>query len=187
MLFIKYLVLSKWYYIWIVETKQSNMKLFISIPLIILLFSCGNSKKVSEEIIDTSKAQTETNPTTKPPEMKPERNVKLKAFIGDVKETDAFSIESAVITGNTLLMTITYSGGCADHQFEFIGSPAIQKSMPPIRAVRLVHNANDDACRSVVTRIIEVDLQDIAYQQRAGSELMLHLEGFKTKLKYTFE
>ena len=149
--------------------KKQTMKSILFLPIIALLFSCGNSKKVTEEVSNS------------------QGNKVVKALIGEFKKSDSFSIKSASISGNKLLLTIEYTGGCTDHQFEFIGSPMIMKSMPPIRAVQLVHNANNDSCESQITEVLEIDIRCMAYNQNAGSEIFLTLEGWDEKLKYIYE
>ncbi|MBL1279180.1 MAG: hypothetical protein COA33_002865 [Fluviicola sp.] len=162
------------------------MKLLFLISTLALLFSCGNSKKAAEKVVDTS-TSSETVEETTPTTTKPQRNAMVKATIGSFKDSDDFDVHEVSINGNTLLLTISYSGGCADHKFEFIGNSVVMKSIPPIRSVRLIHDAAGDACESVVTRIIEVDLKNIAYTPTAGSELILMLKGWDTKIKYTYE
>ncbi len=166
------------------------MKLFLFLPILAFLFSCGNVKKANKDtvkvdastIVIDEEAQVKT-----PPEGKPQRNAMVKSTIGSFKESDAFSIQDAQIKGNTLLLTITYGGGCAEHKFEFIGSPMIMKSMPPIRSVQLIHDSANDNCKAIVTRIVEIDLKNIAYTPKPGSELMLMLKGWDKKIKYTYE
>tara|TARA_R110002072_G_scaffold302668_1_gene487149 strand:- start:2760 stop:3260 length:501 start_codon:yes stop_codon:yes gene_type:complete len=166
------------------------MKYILLIPIVVLLFSCGNSKEIAKEVqndTSTIKIDPESEVSNDPDPIKPQRNVMIKGTIGSFKETDAFDIQDVTIKGNTLLLTITYSGGCADHKFEFIGSSVIMKSLPPIRSVRLIHDAADDACESLVTRIIEVDLKNIAYTATPGTELNLMLKGWDTKINYIYE
>ena len=107
--------------------------------------------------------------------------------IGEFKDSDLLDIQSAKIIKNTLFLVVTYSGGCAEHKFSFIGSPMIMKSLPPKRSVKLIHDKNNDSCRSIVTKTIEIDLKNIAYDQTPGSEIVFMLEGWDDQLKYTFE
>ncbi len=118
---------------------------------------------------------------------KPEKPERIKAILGDLnRKTDYYSIISAEIEGVLLFMTVEYSGGCARHSFEFVGSQAISKSLPPQRAVQLMHDNGDDMCESIVRRDIEIDISELAYQQTAGSEIILNLEGYDKPLKFVF-
>jgi len=151
------------------------MKFIAIVAISALVLSCGTKKN------------TETDETKS---LEAKSSEKIIAEIGKIDESatnDAFTIHSMNVVGNTLFMEVSYSGGCKEHSFQVIGSPMIAKSMPPIRAVEIRHNANDDNCRSIVTKILEVDITKLAYQQNAGSEIYLTFSGWKERVKYTFE
>ena len=162
------------------------MKLFILLFAGTLLYSCSNSKKIIEEEISSTTEEVIDSASETVSDAKPERNVKIKAEIGEFTDSDLFEIKSAKIVGNSLFMVVTFSGGCAEHNFDFIGSPMVMKSLPAKRSVKLIHDKNDDSCRSIVTKTLEIDLKNIAYKQTTGSELVLLLDGWKGELKYTF-
>ena len=64
----------------------------------------------------------------------------ITAKIGRVNQySDTFIFNSVEIKDNFLLIEISFKGGCEKHNFEFIGSSTISKSMPPIRDVQLIH------------------------------------------------
>ena len=159
------------------------MKLFALLLVGTLLYSCSSTENIIKEELSDTVEQTED---TAIESTKPERNIKLTAEIGEFKDSDLLEIQSAKIVGNTLLMVVTFSGGCAEHKFNFVGSPMIMKSLPAKRSVKLIHDKNDDSCRSLVTKTLEIDLKNIAYNQTTGSEIVLLLEGWKGELKYTF-
>ncbi len=177
----------KWYYIWILinrTQKTEIMKLFALLLTGILLYSCASTENIIKEEIGETAEQNENTMTEI---TKPERNIKLIAEIGKFKDSDLLNIQSAKIIKNTLFLVVTYSGGCAEHKFSFIGSPMIMKSLPPKRSVKLIHDKNNDSCRSIVTKTIEIDLKNIAYDQTPGSEIVFMIEGWDDQLKYTFE
>ena len=159
------------------------MKLFTLLLAGTLLYSCASTEKViTDEVSDTIEVAMDTVE-----DAKPERNVMIKAEIGDLTvESDMYDIESAKIVGNSLFMVVTFSGGCAEHKFKFVGSPMIMKSLPPKRSVKLIHDKNGDYCRSLVTKTLEIDLTNIAHEQTSGSELVLLLDGYKGELNYTY-
>lgn len=112
----------------------------------------------------------------------------ITATIGETNQTsDSYSISDIKVKGNTMLIDISYSGGCEKHQFEMTGSQNIAKSLPPIRAIQLVHKANGDSCKKMVMETIEVDIKELAYKKEAGSTIYLTIEGWKDKVEYTFE
>lgn len=137
-----------------------------------LLFSCGSTK-----IKGNGEGQTI--------QMKA---MSSKAALGRAEaHYDPFTVQSTKISGNTLIMDISYTGGCAEHDFKLVGSEAISKSLPPMRSVRLVHNANGDTCKATVKKTFKFDLTDLAYKKEAGSEIILNIEGVSEPIKWTFQ
>ena len=116
----------------------------------------------------------------------PESTIKLVAVIGDIDaESKPVQVLKSKIEGNLLFLTISYSGGCAEHAFTFVGSNMIAKSLPPIRNVNLLHDT-DDTCREYIEKELVVDLAALAYKQEAGSQIKLSYKGSKEYLLYTY-
>jgi len=59
--------------------------------------------------------------------------------------------------------------------------------MPAIRAVKLFHTIDNDNCKKMITRVLHFDITELSYKKESGSEIYLALDGYKEKLKYTFE
>jgi hypothetical protein len=111
----------------------------------------------------------------------------LVAQIGKSAVSESFTIQEASINGNVLRVTVSYSGGCGNHQFELVGSPNISKSLPPIRSIELVHQSNGDACKEKMEETLLINISNLAYKQEAGSVIKLNLSGWKEQLIYTFQ
>jgi len=110
------------------------------------------------------------------------------ATIGEFPASiDPIKIDSVQIVGNKMLISVSYAGGCGNHNFKLIGSQQIAKSMPAIRAVKLFHTIDNDNCKKMITRVLHFDISELAYKKENGSEIYLALDGYKEKLKYTFE
>ena len=141
------------------------MKLFSILAVSALLFACNNTKEVlAIDPIDVKNAQ-----------------------IGDVMQESAqTTITGVKLEGNILTLNVEYSGGCQDHSFEFVGSAAIMKSLPPKRSVKLVHNSNGDTCRELVTETIKFDISTLAVTETSGSEITLLLDGVKDPISYVY-
>jgi len=147
--------------------------LFISLS--ILLFAGCGTKKISGD------------GTGQTIEMKAAKN--LKATTGKVPvSTSPVTITSARIEGNTMIIGVSYPGGCGEHDFSLIGSESIAKSLPPIRSVNLVHTTETpDNCKAMIMKTLEFDISDLAYKQEKGSEIILTLDGWDGKLGYIYE
>lgn len=149
------------------------MKTSILFSLSLLILSCGTQKNLTEE---TNTKQTANS------------NPMITATIGEINvPSDPVSISDVRVQGNKLLIDVNYSGGCAEHVFNVVGSPMIAKSLPPIRAIQLVHNANGDQCKMMEMKTLEVDVKALAYQQESGSKIFLTLDGWKERIEYTYE
>lgn len=148
------------------------MKSFFILLSVGLFFSCATKKIAGDGSGQTLK--------TKP--------MSAIAIFGDFPEkNDQTNIQSAKIKGNNLILEVSYGGGCEEHDFSLVGSQMISKSLPPIRAIKLVHDAHEDKCKAIIMKTLTFDISNLAYKQEKGSEIMLKIDGVKENLKYTFE
>jgi hypothetical protein len=114
-------------------------------------------------------------------------NIILYATIGDHNQKgDPITIRDVKLEGNILTLSVTYSGGCSKHVFSLIGSTNISKSLPPRRAVSLIHQAQGDQCKKAVMEDLVFDLSELAYKKENGSKIWLDIEGWKQAIDYTF-
>jgi hypothetical protein len=116
----------------------------------------------------------------------------IKAKLGELtNEIDSvlnLKIKTVSVKGNYLEIEFSYRGGCEEHNFEFIGSTKIAKSMPPIRSVQLAHHSiKPDLCKKMIVKNLKIDVSDLAYKRENGSEIFLSLQGWDEKVKYIFE
>lgn len=101
--------------------------------------------------------------------------------------SDAYVIQTGddaapVIEGDTLTLTVSYSGGCKAHDVTLVTSGMFLESYPVQLAVTVAHDANGDMCEAYLTDEYEFDLTPIktlyqeAYQEDAGT-IVLRLQG----------
>lgn len=104
---------------------------------------------------------------------------------------DAYELDAAAIMGDTLAVTVSYGGGCAEHVFALDASAAFAESDPVQLVVALAHQANGDACERWVTQDYHFNLAPLKtryqaeYQQDAGA-IVLRLAGTPTEFVYEF-
>ena len=171
------------------------MKIYLLIALGSILISCGTTKEstktISEESTETATESIESSAETAKEafedDVNQEKTMKIKAQIGEMKDGDPFQIEGVKREGNTLLISVSYGGGCGEHTFEMNGSMAVMKSMPPQRAIKLTHTNHEDYCKAIVRKTIEVDITALADAPREGSKIILLLDGWEERIEYTFE
>ena len=84
-----------------------------------------------------------------------------------------------VISGDTLTVTVSYSGGCQVHDFALVSSETFTQSDPPRLRVALDHDAHGDRCRAILTDTRQFDLTPIkvlyqtTYGEDAGTVLLI--------------
>lgn len=99
------------------------------------------------------------------------------------------------IEGDALIITVSYGGGCEDHEFTLVASDAFAESYPVQLEVSLAHEANEDRCRAYLTETYAFDLTPIkalyqeTYQEDAGTVVLIlrHAPTDTPDLVYTFE
>ena len=116
-------------------------------------------------------------------------------FIGDAGDrfgTDEYALNSAAITDDTLNISVSYSGGCEDHQFTLVVSDTFLESFPVQLHASLTHNANGDTCEAYPTENYRFDLTPIkkmyqtAYRQEAGTIILRLKDAPDGELIYEF-
>lgn len=105
---------------------------------------------------------------------------------------DEYVLNSATITDDTLEINVSYGGGCEKHQFTLVSPGVFLESFPVQLRLSLAHNANNDSCEAWLTDDYHFDLSAIktlyqtAYQQEAGTIILLLEEGPNGQLVYKF-
>jgi hypothetical protein len=151
------------------------MKSYILFTAALILFSCSNAKKMSQKMENNSNS-------VNPSEMK-------IALLGDNNQSSLqTTINEVVLNGNILKLSIGYTGGCTQHQFDLIGNEMISKSLPPIRSINLIHKTNEEeSCKRAMYDTLYFDISNLAYQKSNGSVIKLNLADWKEQITYTFE
>ena len=117
-------------------------------------------------------------------------------FIGDAGDkfgTDEYTLNSAIIDGDILKVSLSYSGGCKAHQFTLVASESFLESFPVQLPIYIAHNAKGDTCEAYPTEDYNFDLTPIknmyqkAYQQEAGTIILRLKDAPDGELVYKFE
>ena len=116
-------------------------------------------------------------------------------FIGDAGDrfgTDEYALNSATITGDTLNISVSYSGGCEEHQLTLVVPETFLESFPVQLHASIAHNANGDTCEAYPTNNYRFDLTPIkrmyqkAYRQKAGTIILRLKDAPDGELTYEF-
>ncbi|RMF68007.1 MAG: hypothetical protein D6743_04005 [Calditrichaeota bacterium] len=98
-------------------------------------------------------------------------------------QQDPFRLDSVSISGDTLLLRLSYSGGCQPHAFQLYMTPSAFLESFPVQADLFVrHQGHGDACEAYLSRELGFDLRPIAelYRRLYGSrgEILLNVFDF---------
>ncbi len=79
---------------------------------------------------------------------------------------DPYAIDAVAVEGDQLFLNVSYSGGCAAHEF-VICYGGFAESVPVQVRLLIGHNANGDTCERAVNEQLVVDVRPVlnAYQQ----------------------
>ena len=76
---------------------------------------------------------------------------------------DPFRLDSAYVDDDWLMMQVSYSGGCRDHEFNLWKLPPNALDPPPVE-LALSHQANGDMCEGYITRWLTFSLVPLRHQ-----------------------
>lgn len=140
------------------------MRIVLALFIIITITACGTKKaatSVKEEVVGL-------------------------ASLGDVKqESDSYTIKSARIDGNNLILNVSFSGGCINYIPDLIGSEFIMKSLPPKRPIKFILKKEGE-CRELKEKEFVFDISSFAYKTEQGSEIILLLKEWDEPLVYVY-
>lgn len=139
-------------------------------------FGCSNKNKIMEE--------TPVTDSTQKSKVNSSGVIKQEGY--SLPEDNAsFTVESHVLKGDMLTLTVSFSGGCENHDFTGYFNGMFLKSMPPKANLLIHHNNNGDACRSVVTEKITFDLTNMRYGTKGP--LIVQIPGYeKGPIEYKY-
>ena len=95
---------------------------------------------------------------------------------------DDYVLNSATIAGNSLTVSVSYSGGCRTHVFTLIIAASFVESSPVRLPAVLGHDANGDTCEALPTESYAFDLALVRARYRAvhgagAGRVALQLDG----------
>jgi hypothetical protein len=88
---------------------------------------------------------------------------------------DVCFIEVAKIEKDTLRLSVSYTGGCAEHDFRLVAwdyFSKVSKAEAPQAKLLLAHDANGDACKAIIKEALRFDIAPLAaeYHRVYGPE-----------------
>ena len=87
-------------------------------------------------------------------------------------------INDILIDDTCLIMSISYGGGCQDHEIMLVTDGLESFSIPPSLNFKLIHE-NKDPCNAYITENWEFDINSLNF---SGNILELIIEGHSAKI-----
>ncbi len=146
------------------------------ISFLLVLNGCKNTSHINTKSIDPHFLQ-----------FKREKHV-IKAKIGPFNQNSkTFRIMNAQIDANNLYIEIEYKASCqGDDTFDFYSS-ALYKNEDSMkcRDSRLLILGSNKSC-SLINETKIIDLLDLTDEVQQGSEVLLNISGYRTKMPYVY-
>ena len=100
------------------------------------------------------------------------------------------SIENGVIKQDLLKLSVSFPGGCEQHNFGLLASRGIDKISPAAGFFLLTHDANNDSCNVEMVEELLFDLSPYREYLQLGlvrsGGIKIVLKGFAENLMYEF-
>ena len=77
------------------------------------------------------------------------------------ENSDPFDLKSIVLKGDSVEITVGYSGGCRRHTFEIIWNETLSDTEPPETMFIILHDANGDMCEAYITETLVFSVTDL--------------------------
>lgn len=93
------------------------------------------------------------------------------------------------ITADVLTIGVTYSGGCAQHDFDLFWAGSFLESFPVQAVLVLTHDAHGDLCKALISENVAFDLAPLraVYQDGYGEgAATINLRVGSSSIAYTF-
>lgn len=91
-------------------------------------------------------------------------------------------IEGAMMLHDSLILSLSYSGGCENHTFSLYTNALLAKSLPPKINMRLIHKDNNDKCRDLIRKTVSFSLKNL--HEIYNKNIIINLESYPTPILY---
>lgn len=73
----------------------------------------------------------------------------------------AVTVKDILLEGNFLVLDVSYSGGCEEHEFTLYAERGFVETNPPGAEVYVSHESNGDACRQFIEETLVFNIQPL--------------------------
>lgn len=150
--------------------------LFIAAFFTVALLGLGCSS--TQSTVSTEPKVEKTNSNTL-------RAIKINPSFNTRIESSPISIESAKISSDTLILQVSYGGGCVEeHGFELISRGEYAESFPEQLRLYFLHDNKNDMCKAIVRKTLYYDLKNI--RLNGSKHIVLGINNWEGQLHYKY-
>lgn len=77
-------------------------------------------------------------------------------------KSDPFVLNELITKGDSVYISVSYSGGCRKHTFEIIWNETFSNTVPPSTGLIVIHDANGDMCEAWITETLAFSFEDLS-------------------------
>ena len=81
---------------------------------------------------------------------------------------DTHFIERAEIEEDALHVSVSYTGGCVEHEFRLVAWDYLSKAEPLHVKLLLAHEANGDPCNAIIREALRFDISPLKAEHHKG-------------------
>jgi hypothetical protein len=106
----------------------------------------------------------------------------------DIKK-DRLVIEAAGVKNDVLTLTVSYGGGCREHNFALFGNNTFMESEPVQSRIQLSHDGHNDPCDAWISAEIKYNLKPLraVYEEQYGEHGRIILRIYAPGAEEPFE
>lgn len=159
------------------------MKLFYSFAILAVIIIGCKPKEAANSTPKTAPNDTELT-VDEPRDSTSIQYISISEMNNMKDIGDPYTIISATIHENELWLTVSYGGGCKEHEFELLFNNAYLESNPLQIRLNMKHHGNNDMCRSIVRENLRFDLKSV--QVKGEQQLIIKLNGWEEAMDYNY-
>lgn len=99
-------------------------------------------------------------------------------------KTDPVFIKHVEQNGDYIIFSISYSGGCQEHEFDLISTGKFTPTYPPEVEIFLKHDNKGDGCRKIIDTKLYFDLHPL--KNDATTQVLLVIKNTNKTLEYNY-
>lgn len=97
----------------------------------------------------------------------------------------SYSINSFSIQADTLILEVTYTGGCGQNSFQLYSNGLLMKSLPPQINVYLEHSIENETCKKEIKRTLKFDISPL--RKPGNPKIILNINTADNKAEWKLQ